>query len=238
VFAGIDFESKPDVEALTLLPPSDGNPYGTLLGLGSGSGEGRDRGFAWPLEADGGLRGEPTTLDLGPLYRRLAREVEHLNVEGACVMGERLWLLHRGNHDETTNVVAEVELGHVEASLRGDREIDVHELASLRSYDLGEMDGVRLTFSDATPLDDRVLVFTASAEADGGTIRGSVVGTLDLDGDVQRLRTIDRQYKVEGVHAAIDTGVMDLVFVCDQDDPAEASPLLSATMPLDGRFER
>ena len=242
VFEGVRFESKPDVEALTLLPPSDGTPYGLLLGLGSGSGEGRDRGFFWPLEADGALHGEPQTVDLAPIYERLAREVEHLNIEGACVMGERLWLLHRGNHDETTNVVAELSLEEVVASLHGDRTIDVHELAAIRSYDLGTMDGVTLTFSDATPLDDRVLVFTASAEDDGGddpngAIRGSVVGTIDLDGEVMRLRTVDRRFKVEGVHAAIDTGVMDLVFVCDQDDPDEPSPLLSATMPLVGRFE-
>ena len=243
VFAGEHFASKPDVEALTLLPPSDRSPYGVLLGLGSGSDEGRDRGFFWSLEADGALHGEPQTVDLAPLYARLGREVEHLNVEGACVMGERLWLLHRGNHDETTNVVAELSLEEVVASLHGDRRIDVHELAAIRSYDLGTMDGVKLTFSDATPLDDRVLVFTASAEADGGddpdgAIRGSVVGTIDLDGEVMRLRTVDRRYKVEGVHAAVDTGVMDLVFVCDQDDPDEPSPLLSATMPLEGRFER
>ena len=243
VFAGERFASKPDVEALTLLPPSDGHPYGMLLGLGSGSGEGRDRGFFWSLDADGALHREPQTVDLAPLYGRLGREVEHLNIEGACVMGERLWLMHRGNHAETTNVVAELSLEEVVASLHGDRTIDVHELSALRSYDLGTMDGVELTFSDATPLDDRVLVFTASAEEDGGSdpngaIRGSVVGTIDLDGEVTRLRTVDRRYKVEGVHAAVDTGVMDLVFVCDQDDPEEASPLLSATMPLDGRFER
>lgn len=243
VFEGVEFASKPDVEALTLLPPAQGSPYGSLLGLGSGSGEGRDRGFFWPLQADGGLRGEPRTIDLGPLYRRLAQEVEHLNVEGACVMGERLWLLHRGNHQETTNVVAELSLEQVVASLEGDREVDVEELEALRSYDLGTLDGIRLTFSDATPLDGRVLVFTASAEDSGdetrdGSIHGSVIGTIDLDGDVDRLRTIDRRFKVEGVHAAIDTGVMDVVFVCDQDDPDEASPLLSATMPVDGRFER
>ena len=83
-----------------------------------------------------------------------------------------------------------------------------------------------------------MLVFTASAEAEDGGIRGSVVGTLGTDGDVQRLRTIDRRYKVEGVHATIDTGVMDFLFVCDQDDPAEPSPLLSAAMPVDGRLER
>ena len=241
VFAGERFASKPDVEALTLLPPADGHPYGLLLGLGSGSGEGRDRGFFWSLEADGALCGEPQTVDLAPLYARLGREVEHLNIEGACVMGERLWLMHRGNHRETTNVVAELALDEVVASLHGDLTIDVHELAAIRSYDLGTMDGVKLTFSDATPLDDRVLVFTASAEDDGrgrdGAIRGSVVGTIDLDGEVMRLRTVDRRFKVEGVHAAVDTGVMDLVFVCDQDDPDEPSPLLMATMPLDGRFE-
>ena len=94
-----------------------------------------------------------------------------------------------------------------------------------------------LTFSDATPLADELLVFTASAEGDDG-IRGSVVGTLDPGGDVRRLRTIDRRYKVEGVHASIDTGVVDFLFVCDQDDPDEPSPLLSAAMPLDAALER
>jgi hypothetical protein len=55
---------------------------------------------------------------------------------------------------------------------------------------------------------------------------------------VRRLRSIDRRWKVEGVHAAVDSGVVDLVFVCDQDDPDVPSPLLSGTMPLEGRFER
>jgi hypothetical protein len=238
MFDGERLTGKPDLEALTLLPPFEGAPFGALLGLGSGSAEGRDRGFVWALEADGSPHGDSRTVDLGPLYRRLGEEVEHLNVEGACVMEDHLWLLHRGNHRETTNVVAELALEDVMASLHGDLTIDVDELANIRSYDLGALDDVKLTFSDATPLDGRVLVFTASAEGDDNAIHGSVVGTIDLDGEVQRLRTIDRRYKVEGVHAAIDTGVMDLVFVCDQDDPDVASPLLSATMPVDGRFER
>jgi hypothetical protein len=231
---------KPDLEALTVLPPHEGEPYGALLGLGSGSGEGRERGFVWSLEASGALRGEPRILDLGPVYRLLAREVEDLNVEGACVMGDRLWLLHRGNQAETTNVVAELSLDAVFRSLGGDLRIDVHELTAIRSYDLGELDGVDLTFSDATPLGGDLLVFTASAEAQGaedGAIRGSVVGSIDLDGQVRRMRTIDRRYKVEGVHATVDTGVMDFLFVCDQDDPGTASPLLCASMPIDGRFE-
>jgi hypothetical protein len=231
---------KPDLEALTVLPPFESAPYGALLGLGSGSAEGRDRGFVWSLEAGGALRDEPRVIDLGPLYRLLSGQVEDLNVEGACVMGDRLWVLHRGNHPGTTNVVAELSLRAVMDSLRGDLRLDVHELAAIRSYDLGELDGVRLTFSDATPLGGELLVFTASAESQhgDGAIRGSVVGTIDLGGEVRRMRKIDRRYKVEGVHATIDAGVMDFLFVCDQDDPATAAPLLWASMPTDGRFER
>jgi hypothetical protein len=60
-----------------------------------------------------------------------------------------------------------------------------------------------------------------------------VVGTIDRGGEVRRLRTIDRKHKVEGVHAALDTGVVTMTFVCDQDDPEIPSPLLSATMPVD-----
>ena len=236
-------DAKPDLEALTMLPPFAGHAYGALLGLGSGSGRDRDRGFAWALDADGALRGETRHIDLGPLFGRLREEIEALNIEGACVVGDRLWLMHRGNRGGTSNVVVELSLERVMESIRGDARIDPGELAALRSYDLGSLDGVELTFSDATPLGGDLLVFTASAEGqstDGpdGVIRGSVIGTIDADGDVRRLRTIDRRYKVEGVHASIDTGVMDLLFVCDQDDPQQASPLLSASMPLEAAFER
>ncbi len=108
----------------------------------------------------------------------------------------------------------------------------------MRAYDLGTLDGVPLTFSDATPVAQELLVFTASAEAEDHGIRGSVVGTLGRSGEVQRLRTIDRRYKVEGVHATVDTGVMDFLFVCDQDDPGTPSPLLSAAKPADAALER
>jgi hypothetical protein len=227
---------KPDLEALTVLPPFPGHPHGALLGLGSGSGPGRDGGFAWALAADGALRGDPVQLDLAPVHALLREQVAELNVEGACTMRDRLWLLQRGDPD-TPNVVAELDLEAVLASVRGDGRIDPHELLDVRAYDLGALDGVPLTFSDATPLGGEVLVFTASAEGEG-TIHGSVVGTLDGDGEVRRLRTIDRRFKVEGVHATIDTGVVDLLLVCDQDDPAAPSPLLSASMPLDAAFER
>jgi hypothetical protein len=229
--------AKPDLEALTLLPPFELHPYGALLGLGSGSGPTRSRGFVCALAADGSLAGEPQELDLDPLYRLLREHVAELNVEGAATMGDHLWLLHRPTTQEDSNLVAELSLEQLMRSLTDDRRLDAEELESVRHYDLGELEGVQLTFSDAAPIADQLLVFTASAEGDDGRIRGSVVGTLGLDGSVQRLRTIDRRWKVEGVHATIDTGVFDFTFVCDQDDPTEPAPLLSATMPVQGRFE-
>jgi hypothetical protein len=231
-------QSKPDLEVLTALPPFERHPHGALLGLGSGSTPNRDRGFLWALAPDGSLDGEPDEIDLQPLYTLLRERLDDLNVEGAAVMGDGLWLLQRGNSDLGANVVTELALDEAFDALVGDRALAVREIRRMRSYDLGRLGGARLTFSDASPLGEELLVFTASAEASAdtysdGEIAGSVVGTIDRDGDVRRLRTIDSAYKVEGVHAALDTGVMTLTFVCDQDDPDIASPLLSATLPLD-----
>ena len=232
--------AKPDLEALTAIPPFPGTPYGGLLGLGSGSDAdgGRDRGFFWAFAPDGSLDGEPRVLDLAPLYEMLREKLAGLNVEGAAVMGEELWLFHRGNEGDAGNVVAQIALTDLAGSLTGDLDLDVDELRELRAYELGELDGVDLCFSDATALSSDLVCFTASAEGgEDGDIRGSVVGTISTDGEVRRLRTIDRKWKVEGVHAAVDTGIVDFVFVCDQDDESVASPLLTATMPLESGIE-
>jgi hypothetical protein len=231
-------EAKADLEALTVLPPFEGHPYGALLGLGSGSTPTRDRGFAWGLAADGSLAGRPMGIDLAPLYTSLRGHIEELNIEGAAVMGDQFWLLQRGNGEQGKNLVAALATADVMGSLVRERVFEAAELRELHVYELGELGGAKLTFSDASPLGGELLVFTASAESspntyDDGEILGSVVGTIGRDGHLRRLRTIDRAYKVEGVHAAMEAGVMTLTFVCDQDDPDAASPLLSATMPVD-----
>ena len=225
---------KRDLEGLTSLPPVEGEPDGGLLGLGSGSNRERDRGFFWSLAPDGSLEGESREIQLAPVYDCLREELGgEINIEGAAVLGDRLWLFHRANESGGPNTVAEFELSDLSRTLREDLVVDPDELAQVRAYDLGELDGVRLCFSDATALGDDLVCFSASAEGEGGEIHGSVVGTIGGDGRVKRLRTIDPRWKVEGVHATVDTGVIDFLFVCDQDDPGTPSPLLSATMPLD-----
>ena len=231
---------KPDLESLTSLPPVDGEPNGGLLGLGSGSNRERDRGFFWSHAPDGSLDGEPRTIDLQPVYDRLRDELGgEINIEGAAVVEDRLWLFHRANRGDAPNTVAEFELSDLSRTLGEDLVVDPEELAAVRGYDLGDLDGVPLCFSDATALTSGLVCFSASAEGDDdGDIHGSVVGTISRGGEVERLRTIDPSWKVEGVHATIDSGVIDFLFVCDQDDPEVASPLLSATMPVDRRMDQ
>jgi hypothetical protein len=232
--------AKPDLEGLTTLPPVDGEPNGGLLGLGSGSSRDRDRGFYWPFDADGSLAGEPRTIELRPVYEAIRGELGgEINIEGAAVLGDRLWLFHRANRGQAPNTVAEFELGDLSRTLREDLILDPDELAAIRSYELGELEGVALCFSDATALTNELVCFSASAEGEeDGDIHGSVVGTISADGSVRRLRTIDPRWKVEGVHATIDTGIIDFLFVCDQDDRETPSPLLSATMPIERELDR
>ena len=232
-------KEKPDLEGLTALPPVENEPNGGLLGLGSGSDRDRDRGFFWSLPADGSLAGDPRTIELRPVYDVMREELgSAINIEGAAVVGDRLWLFHRANEGRAPNTVAEFELGDLSRTLREDLVVDPDELAGIREYELGALDGVPLCFSDATTLTEELVCFTASAEDEGdGKICGSVVGTIGEDGTVRRLRTIDPRWKVEGVHATIDTGVIDFLFVCDQDDPDSPSPLLSATMPIERELD-
>ena len=155
--------------------------------------------------------------------------IEKLNIEGASVLGDRLWLLQRGGGDgrggrDRRRAVARAGDGLAAATTSASTRTSSPRCAPTTS---ARSTASPLTFSDATPVAQEVLVFTASAEGEGGAIRGSLVGTLDRGGQVRRLRTIDRRYKVEGVHATIDTGVMDFLFVCDQDDPDTPSPLLA-----------
>lgn len=237
VDAGERKGAKPDLEAIAIMPPFERHDYGLMLGIGSGSGSDRNRAFGWSFAANGSLRGEPFEVDLGPAYELLRSELGgDINVEGAAVVGDRLRLLNRGNR-EAPNAICDLSLEKVERSLHSDLKIDPGEVLEVLPYELGELNGVPVYFSDGTPLPDGRLVFTASAERDDpgpdeDEDEGSVVGVIDTDGSVRRLRTIDRRWKVEGVHATIDVGVLDMLFCCDQDDPDSGSPLLSATMPL------
>ena len=218
---------KPDLEALALLP-------GALLALESGSKPQRRGGVLWDLDEQGALAGEPRRLDLQPLYEELEREIPDLNIEGATEYGDHLLLFQRGNGRAAVNAVVTLELAAVREDV-AQGTVEGRGIGGIRRYDLGEIDGVRICFSDATTLPDGRVLFTGVAEGGDDTYRdgqcaGSGIGVLDDQGDVVAWHRLDPGFKVEGieVHAAGDAAVVMLV--ADADDPSSPSVLLGTAL--------
>jgi hypothetical protein len=224
---------KPDFEAIVLLPPQDDSGRAALLALESGSRESRRGGVIWGLDERGVLLGEPRRLDLAPLYSAL--DIPDLNIEGAALAGERLLLFQRGNGRGAVNAVIALALERAMPDLARGR-LSADAVVAERRYDLGEVDGVRLAFSDAAALPDGRIVYTAVAEGGDDTYHdgpcaGVGVGILGADGDQERWEPLDPPAKVEGVEARLDGDVVELLMVADADDPSAPSPLLAARMP-------
>jgi hypothetical protein len=116
-----------------------------------------------------------------------------------------------------------------------DQNVPPPPLQNVRTYDLGQLDGVRLTFSDAEHLGGGRVLFSASAEQpETGEIIGSVLGLIDADGKASWTELIDQdgdtfRGKIEGL-------TMDwrdprkIHFVVDDDDEDAPSKIFEALL--------
>jgi hypothetical protein len=241
---------KPDFEAAC--QAGDG-----VLLLGSGSTPARMR--ASLVTAEGFA-----VVDLSPVYRRVAAVLgiaeQHLNLEGACVIGDRLRWFQRGNAAAgVPSASADVDLAallaafHREAAQSADRPRPdrLHAVgdagsnvapasvavADARYYDLGTIGGVALAVTDAVALaDGRVLVSAAAEDTpnaiDDGPVVGAALALLD-DEHVLEVAELPESIKVEGlaIRGTTPDGLR-LVAVVDVDDPATASQELDLYLSL------
>ncbi|HEX8646744.1 MAG TPA: hypothetical protein VF715_07565 [Thermoleophilaceae bacterium] len=226
--------AKPDLEALALLPGAAGaaGPGGALLALGSGSRDNRRRGVVWRLAATGALEGDPQPVDLAPLYTELERAIPDLNVEGAAVRGGELLLFQRGNGAAGVNAAIALDLAAARADLAAGT-MRPEAITGIRHYDLGTTGGVRLAFSDAAPLPDGRIVYSAVAEAGDDTFHdgecvGAGIGVIEAGGALGRFEALEPASKVEGVEARAHGRAIDLLMVADPDDPDAVAELLGA----------
>jgi hypothetical protein len=97
-----------------------------------------------------------------------------------------------------------------------------------------------LTFTDATPLPSRELLFSAVAESspntyEDGSFTGAVIGWLALPDRVLRVERVAPAHKIEGIALASGSGSAgderDLWLVADPDDRSRLAPLLRARLP-------
>ena len=226
--------AKPDLESLAALPGSSAWPHGALLTLGSGSTERRERGWLVPLAADGAPT-EPLEVSLSELYGRLRQELPDLNIEGVAAHDGALWLAQRGNGAEGFNAIVELDLDVVAAGLASDGGVAAAALRGFSRWTLGEIQGVRLTFSDLSPAAG-TLLFCAVAEdvestyLDGECV-GAGIGALDpRSGDIAWFARLREPHKVEGItpdDAKPRKRSPALLLVADPDADDVPAPLFS-----------
>jgi hypothetical protein len=219
--------AKPDLEALCELPD------GTLLALGSGSTAQRERGALVDLGAGRTVR----EIELAPLYRTLRDEFPELNIEGAVVHDNRLWLAQRGNGQSRSNGVIELDSSAVISGLRRGA-ISADGLRRVHPVVLGDADGIALGLTDLAADAQSGLLFSAAAEDtpnsyDDGACTSSVVGRLGNDGRVLEAQRVDTPCKIEGLAAVASDGAgVDLWLVADPDDRTRPAPLYRARYEL------
>ncbi|MEO8671716.1 MAG: hypothetical protein ABI411_10415 [Tahibacter sp.] len=232
-------KQKPDFETLTQLPAFDGYPGGALLAFGSGSRTSRSRGALLGLDACGGVVGETCPVDLAPLYAELGQRLHGLNVEGAAVVNDQLWLFQRGNSRDASSACIRLSLPQVLAALSTGLPLSGEMLAGISPVTLGDVDGVPLGFTDATCLSQGQIIFCAVAEDvdnaySDGKCMGASIGLLDQDARVQWIRRLETTCKVEGIAATIDGDGWRILLVTDADDPSIPAQLLTAPFRADG----
>lgn len=236
---------KPDLETACSVTVG-GHP--AVLLLGSGSLAGRTWGvLVQPSEGDVLVQ----NADLAALYARVGEELGldagQVNLEGACIVGERLRWFQRGHgRSGVPSASIDLDLAALVTSIVGRADPAAVPLGAVRRYDLGVLDGCPLAITDAVPLPDGRVCVAATAEdapdavADG-PVTGSALALLGDHADVQvlSLPSAVATLKVEGLAVAgTGDGTVELLAVVDQDDPEVASLAVHLLLRTDGRSPR
>lgn len=245
-------KKKKDFEALIHLQDLRFGADGALLVLPSGSKEKRLKGAV--VEGFGQGRPSVKHVDFSRLYEKIEKHLgaslpKRLNIEGVAIVGETIRLFHRGNGKYGDNFIIDLDYKKFKDYLFDTDHLDLQEIIkSTEKIPLGHLDGVPLSFSDASrisgPLRNKeledLIFFTASAEASkdaiaDGPVKGSVLGVMSAEGKVLKLFKVDGVFKIEGVSvsASLDEKTLFFRFVTDADDPNQKSNLLRVSVPTE-----
>jgi hypothetical protein len=223
---------KPDFEAATAVT-IDGSE-GVLI-LGSGSSGARTRASLIVADEDGPRF---RVAELAAIYHDVAAAMglrtDQLNLEGACVIGDRLRWFQRANVAAgAPTMCLDLSLAGLLAATGGSA--NRTDIGRVRHYDLGHIQQVALAVTDAVALPQGRMLVSAAAEdtsnaIDDGQVIGSALALLD---DEQVIATVTippgpaGPYKIEGLALTERTadGVR-LLAVTDADDPTAASQVL------------
>ncbi len=219
-------KAKADWEALCLFSHSTLGPNPHLLILPSGSEKNRSRGAWIALDSKGNWKNKPQMVDFAPLYQELEKSFEELNIEGAVMAQGVLKLFQRGNGAAGKNAVIDLDLKGVLEDLKNKKALQAKNILRHHSFDLGNVKGTRLSFTDAALNEKGEIYFLAAAEAKDSTFhdgefRGAILGKISSSNIWEKISDIKIDTKPEGLW--IDKE--DFYVVTDADDHDVAAKL-------------
>ncbi len=234
---------KLDLEACVMIP----GPHGVEWLVAFGSGSSREREQIVVLTSSGKAPPGIRVYEAPALYALLREEHQYsgseLNMEGAIYLPDgTLRLFQRGNGEprdglQPVNATCDLHWATLWAYLQNPVEVPAPAPTDIVQYELGNLQGVPLGFSDAELYED-VILFSASSEESvpehgDGRVTGSTLGVIDDCG--ARLGVLMEHDgktfsgKVEGLH--LSPGKPHLVyFIVDADDPDKPSELYEAEL--------
>jgi hypothetical protein len=242
-------DDKADLEACVIVRGDDGPE---LVAFGSGTARSR----CWilrmkrPDQATGGARPssqyEAEFLDASVFYESLMRERAFcggsLNIEGAIALDEtRILVLQRGNappgEGEPVDATGEICWRLLSRHLKDPANVPPPPIENVVRYELGDLNGVRLTFSDAEYLGDGRILFSASAEhpeEGDGEVEGSVLGVIERTGETRWTEVMCEDgspftSKIEGLSRSVHDS-STVRFVIDDDDETAPSDVYEAKL--------
>lgn len=195
-------KDKLDFEAITL----KGNK---LHIFGSGSTSKREKRITYNLETK-----TIKEKNLKKLYKNLKQTTqisdEDLNIEGALFYNENLFLLQRGNGENSKNGIFIIN--------RND-----NDNAIFTAIELPKLQNIEATFTDAIQVDDKIYFLAAventTSTYDDGEILGSFIGCLALDTlELEFTKKISNTHKFEGLTLYNKTETTIELLLCEDTD--------------------
>ncbi len=185
---------KLDLEAMTRVPLASG---AMLVAFGSGSKKRRENVLTLRF-AGRKLRPTHEHLALVPLpdlYAALRAERHfagsEMNIEGALYLDGMIRLFGRGNGEARDDMhpldaTCDINWHQLAAHIEDPRAETVPAISRITQYELGEVDGVTLGFTDAIRADRTTVLYSAAAEASkdagsDGEVGGSALGVIPND---------------------------------------------------------
>lgn len=204
---------KADFESLTYLPDQK-----SILVVPSGSTTQRMTGVL--LNDQGEFI---QSISFQKLYEVLLKEFPELNIEGAAVRGNELWLWQRGNGSLGKNAIIRLELS---AFFK-----DLINILAIHHYDLGKHGHVSLSFTDGCITDDGVYFLAVAEETTStyldGTVSGSYLGFMSYSGDLIAMEELELRSKPEGLCLDAES----FYIVTDDDDRNRPAVLYRGKLP-------